>query len=108
MAISIFILISLILKFIISKNLNDTNYSYQLKDSHDEDKFQQCIMNIVKTFMGSDSSEKKINKTDIICVLEVTEKNPSLSRNFFVGLKGLIRNYVGQYLEKVNLTYKLI
>ena len=105
MAISIFILISLILKFIISKNLNDTNYSYQLKDSHDQEKFQQCIMNIVKTFMGSDSSEKKINKTDIICVLEVTEKNPSLSRNFFVGLKGLIRNYVGQYLEKVNLTY---
>ena len=80
MAISIFILISFILNFIISKNLNDTNYPYQLKDSHDEDKFQQCIMNIVKTFMGSDSSEKKINNNQKKNVL------PSLWRKFLLSI----------------------
>ena len=76
MLISIFILFCFSLKLILSKNLNENNISYQLKNTENEETLIQCMIELFST----DNKTKEERTEYIVCILEEIRDNSTNAR----------------------------
>ena len=99
---SIFILFYFLLKFVIAENLKETNFLYQLQNTGDEQRFAQCVENLILNPSNITTKEKKEN---IICILEETRDNPNKVRNMFIKIKYIIAPFLKQLLNGTDIEY---
>ena len=74
---SIFILFCFSLKLILSKNLNENNFFFQLKNTEDGERLKQCIFELV----SADNITKEEKTEYIVCILEEIRDNSTIARN---------------------------
>ena len=91
MVTSFLIFICFSLKIILSKNLNQTKYFYQIRNTEeDQERISQCIANLIK---------KQNTTASIVCVLEELRDNPKTAEaiiKFGLALRG---TYLPSLLE---------
>ena len=100
MVISIAILFCFSLKLILAKKQNEIIFSFQLKDSNDEERLKQCIANLTKNDITKEEKTKSI-----VCILEEIRDNPKMGSSiikFFLAFKDL---YLKKILENFGVEF---
>ena len=102
MVLSIFILFYFFLKFVIAKNLNETNFIYQYQNTNDTKRLEQCLNNLI--FNPSEMKEEE-KKENIICIFEEARDKPKTVRNIVINMKILIAPYLKQLLNNTDIEF---
>ena len=102
MLLSIFILFYFFLKFVIAKNLNETNFIYQYQNTNDTKRLEQCLNNLIFNLSEMKEEEKKEN---IICILEETRDNPKVFNYSVIILKVFIAPKLKQLLNNTDIEF---
>ena len=99
---SIFILFYVFLRFVFSKNLNETNFIYKLQNVEDVERFEQCVKILV---LNSSKITKEEKKENIVCIFEEARDNPKLIRTFFINLKSIIPSVLKPLLNNSDIEF---
>ena len=99
MVISIAILFCFSLKLILAKKLNEINFSFQLKDTNDQEKFKQCLTNL----FNIDKLTKEEKTKNIVCVLEEFRNYPEASKNLLKLTFAFRSLYLTNILKSINM-----
>ena len=102
MLLSIFILFYFFLKFVIAKNLNETNFIYQYQNTNDTNRLVQCLNNLILNSSNITNKEKKEN---IICILEETRDNPKVFSSFVMVVRVFIVPNLKQLLNNTDIEF---
>ena len=102
MVLSIFILFYFFLKFVIAKNLNETNFIYQYQNTNDTNRLVQCLNNLILNSSNITNKEKKEN---IICILEETRDNPKVFNYSVIIMKVFIAPKLKQLLNNTDIEF---
>ena len=101
---TIFIFFYFCLKLFHSKNLNETNFLFPLKNTEDEKRQDECIDIILSLINSQDKSKETIYEA-IICLLELFRDNPAIAGNLIAMIRPIVSENLREILIKNNMSF---
>ena len=105
MVASLFIFLYFSLKLILAKNLNETNFSFQLENSEDEKNQTECA-EVIKYLIDPKNKSEEMMYKGIICILQLFRDEPVVAINLInIFVRPSASKMLRDILIKNNMSY---